>query len=78
MDAIATVPRFPNTVQRTYVGKSGPARESAEPFDNSGTDETSLQLPVLDTGTLSEKLSSCVPNRSIDCARVELRLSQRN
>jgi hypothetical protein len=53
--APAAAARFPDTVQRTFVVEGAPARELAALFGMADADETSLQLPVLDTGGMSSE-----------------------
>jgi hypothetical protein len=53
--ATATAARFPDTVQRTFVVEGTPARELAALFGIAEAAETSLKLPVLDTGGMSSE-----------------------
>jgi hypothetical protein len=53
--ATATAARFPDTVQRTFVVEGAPARELAALFGIAEAAETSLKLPVLDTGGMSSE-----------------------
>jgi hypothetical protein len=49
----ATAARFPDTVQRSFVVEGFPGRELATFFGISVEDEATLELPVLDTVTMS-------------------------